>query len=127
RLGQSNLTRLDMHTYVRAASPSGFQTGGSRIAYIVGSGVIVQGSGQSALGQDTGITDGGFTKLLREAADDSSIKGAIIRVDSPGGDGVASDDILQAAKDLSRKKPVVISMSDLAASGGYFISLTGDP
>jgi protease-4 len=51
----------------------------------------------------------------------------IIRVDSPGGDGVASDDILHEAKNLSKKKPVVISMSDLAASGGYFISMTGDP
>ena len=40
---------------------------------------------------------------------------------------MASDDILHEAKNLSKKKPVVISMSDLAASGGYFISLTGDP
>src|SRR5579884_473148 len=127
RLHQSELPKVDMRTYVRAAPPSGFDSGRNRIAYIVGSGIIVQGSGEAPLGQDTGITSGGFTKLLRDAANDSSIRGAIIRVDSPGGDGVASDDILQAARDLSRKKPVVISMSDLAASGGYFISLTGDP
>jgi protease IV len=51
----------------------------------------------------------------------------ILRIDSPGGDGIASDDILHEAKLLSQKKPMVISMSDLAASGGYFIAMTGDP
>ena len=50
-----------------------------------------------------------------------------MRVDSPGGDAVASDEILHELKLLSAAKPVVISMSDLAASGGYFISMTGDP
>jgi protease IV len=51
----------------------------------------------------------------------------ILRIDSPGGDGIASDDILHEAKLLSARKPLVISMSDLAASGGYFIAMTGDP
>ncbi len=51
----------------------------------------------------------------------------ILRVDSPGGDAVASDEILHELKLLSKAKPVVVSMSDLAASGGYFISMTGDP
>ena len=68
-----------------------------------------------------------MVKLLRQVADDSSIKGVIVRVDSPGGDGIASDDILHEMKLLSKKKPVLISMSDLAASGGYFIAMTGDP
>ncbi|MGH9593911.1 MAG: signal peptide peptidase SppA, partial [Bryobacteraceae bacterium] len=58
---------------------------------------------------------------------DSTIKGVILRIDSPGGDGIASDDILHEMKVLSAKKPVLISMSDLAASGGYFIAMTGDP
>jgi protease-4 len=51
----------------------------------------------------------------------------ILRVNSPGGDAVASDEILREVKLLSGKKPMIISMSDLAASGGYFISMTGDP
>jgi protease-4 len=55
------------------------------------------------------------------------MKVVIVRIDSPGGDGIASDDILHEAKLLSQKKPTVISMSDLAASGGYFIAMTGDP
>ena len=68
-----------------------------------------------------------MTKAIRQVRDDDSIKGVILRIDSPGGDGIASDDILHEAKLLSQKKPTVISMSDLAASGGYFIAMTGDP
>ena len=64
---------------------------------------------------------------MREVENDSSIQGVILRINSPGGDGIASDDILHEAKRLSQKKPMVISMSDDAASGGYFIAMTGDP
>jgi protease-4 len=66
-------------------------------------------------------------KTLRQVEEDSSIKGVILRIDSPGGDGIASDDILHEVKVLSGKKPLVVSMSDTAASGGYFIALSGDP
>ncbi len=82
---------------------------------------------RAANGTGDGITATSMVRLLKQVADDASIKGVILRIDSPGGDGIASDDILHAAKDLSGKKPVVISMGDLAASGGYFIAMTGDP
>jgi protease IV len=58
---------------------------------------------------------------------DSSIQGVILRIDSPGGDAVASDNILHEVKNLSKKKPLVVSMSDTAASGGYYVAVTGDP
>jgi protease-4 len=74
-----------------------------------------------------GITASGLVRLMRQVREDASIKGVILRIDSPGGDGIASDDILHEAKLLSAKKPTIISMSDLAASGGYFIAMTGDP
>ena len=124
RLKQNELTKLSAKAYSKTPPLSGGVT--RRIALVVGEGEITRGSGNSS-SDDQGITAAGFTKLLKQVEDDSSIKGVIIRVDSPGGDGVASDDILHEAKNLSKKKPVVISMSDLAASGGYFISLTGDP
>ena len=124
RLGQKTLVKIGIKSYMRApVAPS--QT---RIAYIAGEGEITRGEDDSgSLNSGNLIRSGAFTKLLREVQNDRSIKGAIIRIDSPGGDGVASDDILHAAKDLARAKPVVISMGDLAASGGYFISMTGDP
>jgi protease-4 len=100
--------------------------GKTKIAFIVGQGEITRGGTNESVGSD-GITASGLVKLMRQVENDSSIKGVILRIDSPGGDGIASDDILHAAKSLSAKKPVVISMSDLAASGGYFIAMTGDP
>jgi protease-4 len=103
---------------------SGFD-GGTKIAYIVGEGDITRG-GTYETGSENGITATSLVKLLHQVENDSSIKGVIFRIDSPGGDGIASDDILHAAKQLSAKKPMVISMSDLAASGGYFIAMTGD-
>jgi protease IV len=124
RLKQTELKKLSAKAYLKTASVSGGTS--RRIALVVGEGEITRGSGGSS-SDDQGITASGFTKLLKQVEEDSSIKGVIIRVDSPGGDGIASDDILHEAKNLSKKKPVVISMSDLAASGGYFISMTGDP
>ncbi|HTB12928.1 MAG TPA: signal peptide peptidase SppA [Bryobacteraceae bacterium] len=100
--------------------------GKTKIAFIVGQGEITRGGPNDSVGSD-GITASGMVKLLRQVENDSSIKGVILRIDSPGGDGIASDDILHQAKSLSARKPVIISMSDLAASGGYFIAMTGDP
>ena len=58
---------------------------------------------------------------------DSQIKGVVVRIDSPGGEVTASDDIWRQMNLLSKKKPTVISMSDAAASGGYYMAMTGDP
>ena len=51
----------------------------------------------------------------------------LVRIDSPGGEVTASDEIWREMNLLSQKKPVVISMSDVAASGGYYMAMTGDP
>src|SRR5206468_7280894 len=63
----------------------------------------------------------------RQVANDSTIKGVVVRIDSPGGEVTASDDIWREMNLLSKKKPTVISMSDAAASGGYYMAMTGDP
>jgi protease-4 len=65
--------------------------------------------------------------MLNRVANDSTIKGVIVRIDSPGGEDVASDEIWRAMNELHRKKPTVISMSDDAASGGYYMAMSGDP
>ena len=126
RLKQAKLTKVSSKAYLKVPASSVGAAGTRRIALVVGDGEITRGSGDENVNDD-GITSGGFIKLLRQVENDSTIKGAIIRVNSPGGDGVASDEILQKVKEVSKKKPVVISMSDVAASGGYFISMTGDP
>lgn len=124
RLKQTELKKISAKAYLKVPRPSGGVT--RRIALVVGEGEITRGTGNRNSDEE-GFTASGLVRLLKQVEDDSTIKGVILRVDSPGGDGVASDEILHEAKNLSKKKPLVISMSDLAASGGYFVSVTGDP
>ncbi|MGH9658289.1 MAG: signal peptide peptidase SppA, partial [Bryobacteraceae bacterium] len=101
--------------------------GPARIAFLVGEGPILRGSaGDDGFDEDA-IGSEGFNKLLRRVGDDESIRGVVVRIDSPGGDAIASDDIWREMSLLSKKKPLVVSMSDTAASGGYYIAMTGDP
>jgi protease IV len=65
--------------------------------------------------------------VLRQVGDNKELSGVIVRIDSPGGDAFASDEILREMKLLSKKKPMVIAFSNLAASGGYYMAMTGDP
>ena len=125
QLKLSNLEKIAEHDYVRARVGNLGLEGSTKIALLVGQGDITRGATNDQ-GND-GITAAGMIRRIRQVRDDASIKGVILRIDSPGGDGIASDDILHEAKLLSQKKPMVISMSDLAASGGYFIAMTGDP
>ena len=121
---KTTLKKIGAHSYSKAAGAD--PSGQPRIAYVTGDGEITRGDPGEDV-SDNGITAFGMVNQLRQVADDASIKGVILRIDSPGGDGIASDDILHEMKALSKKKPVLISMSDLAASGGYFIAMTGDP
>lgn len=122
KVGAGDLKKITLKTYFHAAPGQG-----DRIALLVGEGDIVSGNPNNGFGSQELISSGGFAKLVRQVRNDSSIKGVILRVDSPGGDAVASDEILHELKLLSRAKPLVVSMSDVAASGGYFMSMTGDP
>jgi protease-4 len=119
----ADIHKIGEQDYIK--SPVSGVEGTTKIAYVVGDGEITRGGTREGP-TDNGITATAMVRTLHEVEDDSSIKGVILRIDSPGGDGFASDEILHAAKQLSAKKPMIISMSDLAASGGYFIAMTGD-
>ena len=95
---------------------------GERIAVIYASGEIVSGSSQNSPSGEQSIGSDKLAKALTDAAADKSIKAIVMRVDSPGGSGLASDIIWHAVEAANQKKPVVVSMSDVAASGGYYIS-----
>ncbi|HKG45335.1 MAG TPA: signal peptide peptidase SppA [Pyrinomonadaceae bacterium] len=95
---------------------------GERIAVIYASGEIGSGSSQNSPSGDQSIGSDTVAKALNEAAADKSLKAIVLRVDSPGGSGLASDIIWHAVEAANQKKPVVVSMSDVAASGGYYIS-----
>ena len=95
---------------------------GERVAVIYASGAINIGRsndspfGGAMVGSDT-VVD-----AVNDAANDTSIKAIVLRVDSPGGSALASDLIWYALENAKAKKPVVVSMSDTAASGGYYIA-----
>src|SRR6266567_5964955 len=95
---------------------------GERIAVVYAAGDITSGKSQFGGNGEETIGSDSLVKTLDEVRDDKTIKAIVLRVDSPGGSGLASDIIWRAIESLKRKKPVVVSMSDVAASGGYYIS-----
>jgi protease IV len=118
--------RISWSDYDRVPEPD---TGSrERLALVYAVGTIAPGE-DSSNPVEGGKTVGAVTMatVLDDVAKDKSIKGVIVRIDSPGGDAFASDEIWRAMTALHKKKPVVISMSDLAASGGYYMAMTGDP
>lgn len=101
-------------------------TGEASVAILTTQGAIMRGK-SDAFSRSSMIASESLIADLRSLGKNDSIKGVILRVDSPGGDAIASDEILHEVRALSKKKPLVISMSDAAASGGYYISMSGDP
>jgi protease-4 len=92
----------------------------ARIAYLVANGSIHGGAGLRGVASDR------YRELLARLADDEEVQGVVLRVDSPGGDGVASDLIWRAVQRLRREKPVVASFGEVAASGGYYVAAGAD-
>jgi len=111
-------------TYKQTSSPRPFK-GKKKIAVIFASGEINSGrSGGKSITGDKILGSETLSKYLRIARKSPSIKAVVLRINSPGGSALASDEIRREAELLVKKKPLVISMSDVAASGGYWISLS---
>lgn len=123
-LHQKDIEKVTEQTYMDVPDSAAGLTAKDRIAFVVGEGSI---SRDADLTNSTGLFSETFDKTLTRVGNDSSIKGVIVRIDSPGGEVAASDDMWRAMNQLHRKKPVVISMSDDAASGGYYMAMSGDP
>jgi protease-4 len=99
-------------------SQAGLTEGKDTIALIYSVGLIVSGKGgDSEQGSDPLI------RSLKRAVEDSSVKAIILRVDSPGGAGLGCDYVRREVEKAREKKPVIVSMSDVAASGGYWVSM----
>jgi protease IV len=99
---------------------------GPKVAVIYSSGTITGGndSDDPIIGQTIGSAR--LVRNLRSAADSKSTKAIVLRINSPGGSGIASDNILNAINYAREKKPVIASISDLGASGGYYIAIGAD-
>ncbi|WP_224996546.1 signal peptide peptidase SppA [Cesiribacter sp. SM1] len=96
-------------------------SGSNRVAVIVAAGDIVSGSGdRESIGSDK------FAKLIRDARLNDRVKAVVLRINSPGGSALASDVIWREIVLTSQTKPIIASMSDMAASGGYYMAMGCD-
>ena len=115
---------MKLMNLMMGVQPSARRSRNSKIAVIYASGAIMSGKstqsllGGSVLGSETII------KAVRKANGDDTVKAIVLRVDSPGGSALASDLMWRALEKVD--KPLVVSMGDVAASGGYYISMGAD-
>jgi protease-4 len=113
---------LSVREYARRTEPSAR----SKLAVIYATGTIVPGRngndslGEAVMGSET------VAEQFRDARQDRSVKAVILRVDSPGGSAFSSEAIRREVEITRREKPVVVSMSDVAASGGYWIAMSAN-
>ncbi|RAS67855.1 protease-4 [Vibrio diazotrophicus] len=119
--GKDSYNAVSYYDYAQTVTPQMSATNDD-IAIVVASGTIMDGS------QPRGSIGGDSTaSLLRQARNDNNVKAVVLRVDSPGGSAFASEVIRNEIDALKAAgKPVVVSMSSLAASGGYWISMSAD-
>jgi protease-4 len=95
-----------------------------QIAIIFASGTIIDDNGKANM--NDAITPSSIIKSLKSAREDESVKAIILRIDSPGGSVMASEAIREEIEKTKKIKPVYASMSDVAASGGYYIAMPCD-
>jgi protease-4 len=112
------LQRAPLSEYLRISPASVGLERGRKVAVVYAVGAIV--GGERAFGTIGGRT---LSRVIRRAREDRSIAAIVLRVDSPGGSAVASDVIWRETVLAKKEKPLVVSMSDLAGSGGYWISM----
>ena len=99
---------------------------GSRVALVYAEGVINFGTNGNDLQGNQTVGSETLTSAIRAAREDAEIEAIVLRVDSPGGVAVAADVMWRELDLASAEKPLIVSMSDLAASGGYYIAAPAD-
>ena len=115
----TSINFVDLSSYAKAADFK--QDGDEKIAVVYAAGDIVSGKGDNeSVGSDA------FRTVLRQISLDKDIKAVVFRVNSPGGSSLASDVIWREISLLRKVKPVIVSMGDVAASGGYYIACNAD-
>lgn len=118
RMGVKDSKKVALISEQKYAKGLGLRgSGKDRIAVVYASGDIVGGKGDG-----TQIAADDMAATLKKVRDDDDIKAVVFRIDSRGGSSLASDIIWREAKLLAAEKPLIVSMSDVAASGGYYIA-----
>jgi len=120
--GSEGFRQIGLVNYLDLTETQHFSESKRKIAIIVAEGDVLRGA------QPNGVIGAvSLTKELRSVADDRSVEAVVLRINSPGGDAFASEKIRQEVQALKESgKTVVVSMGDVAASGGYWIAMAAD-
>jgi protease-4 len=115
--------RVDANDYAKVPVAGGARTTGSRIAVLYAAGTIA--SGKSSFDGAGGLVVGSetFVEWLKKVRTDSTVRAVVVRVDSPGGSAIASEVMWRELMITREAKPLIVSMGDVAASGGYYIAV----
>lgn len=113
---------ISLSDYTRTTEGSKEAYSPNKVALIYVDGSIVT----TATGTTKEVTSNSIISKLQKAASDDKVKAIVIRINSPGGSALASDNIWHAVKCAREQKPVVVSMGSIAASGGYYIAAAAD-
>jgi protease-4 len=116
-----DINYIPLADYIRTANKININGGRDKIAVIYAQGEIWYGEGGSDV-----IGQGIINDALKKAREDEEVKAIVLRINSPGGSAVASDIIWREIEITKQSKPVVVSMGDVAASGGYYIAAGAD-
>lgn len=117
---KDNINFVSLYSYSRGV-PGSFESGDNKIALIYAVGEIGGGDGdEDRIGSEK------LSESFRKARMDENVKAIVIRINSPGGGALASDIIWREVLLAKKKKPVIVSMGDVAASGGYYIAAPAD-
>lgn len=118
---KKDLNSVSIADYASVAHDKKTERSANRIALIYAVGEIMSGQGD-----DTYIGSEGISQAIRKARLDDKIKAVVFRVNSPGGSALASDVIWREVELTKKVKPIIVSMGDVAASGGYYIACAAD-
>lgn len=112
---------INLQRYMRYSRKRPIYKGSDEIAVVYAQGEIGYGEGSPEV-----IGQGKMTKALRKAREDKDVKAVVVRINSPGGNALTSELIWRELQLTRKEKPVVISLSDMATSGGYYLAVGGD-
>lgn len=115
---KEKLNKISLNNYISSYADE--DKSGEKVAILYASGSINGGDGYNDINSEK------YVKYIKQLQDDDKVKAVVFRINSPGGSANASDEILFELQQLKKKKPLVVSFGDYAASGGYYIAMAAD-
>lgn len=115
---KDKLNKISLHRYIDSFTDK--EKSGEKVAILYASGSIYNGD------EYNNIYSERYIKYIKDLQEDDKVKAVVLRINSPGGSANASDEILFELQQLKKKKPLVVSFGDYAASGGYYVAMAAD-